>query len=91
MSCAAKPVDPRRYAAAVAAAVHGNPMHCRRRGLEGDLDQSFNMKRKLNPESPIVVDGTSHQPDKDVRTVKIAIVTNLPPRSPISASGSRSL
>jgi hypothetical protein len=47
------------------------------------------MKRKLNPESPIVVDSTLHRPDKDVRTVRTVIVTNLPPWSPIPASGSQ--
>jgi hypothetical protein len=91
MTCAAKSADPRHYAAAVAAAVHGTPMHSWRRGLEGDLDRSFNVKRKLNPESPIVVDDTSHRLDKDVRTVRNAIVMNLPPRYQIRASGSRNL
>jgi hypothetical protein len=57
---------------------------------ERDLDRSFYVKRKLNPESPIVKDGMLHRLDKDVCTVRTAIVTNLPPRSPISASVSRS-
>jgi hypothetical protein len=66
-------------------------MHSQRRGLEGDLDHSFNVKWKLNPESLKVVDSMSHLPDKDVCTVNTVRVTNLSPWSPILAFASWSL
>jgi hypothetical protein len=84
---AANAEDPACYGKAVAAVVHGTPLHSRKRGLEGNIDRSFNMRRKLDDSSMSPTEGTSHWPDKDVRTVWPSI-SMQPPRSPRQPSSS---
>jgi hypothetical protein len=83
LSCAANVQDPVRYGKVVAAVVHGTPLYSRKRGLKGYRDRSFNVRKKLDGSSVSPTKGTSHRPDKDVRTVRPSI-SMQPPRSPIS-------
>jgi hypothetical protein len=87
LRCATNVQDPAHYGKVVAAIVHGTPLHSCKRGLEGNRDMSFNMRKKLDGSNMSPTEGTSHGPDKDVRTVWPSILIQSP-RSPYQPSSS---
>jgi hypothetical protein len=75
LRCAANAQDPTCYGKAVVAVVYGTPLYSHKQGLEGDINRSFNVRMKLDGSSMSPTEGTSHRPEKDVRTVRLHIDT----------------
>jgi hypothetical protein len=62
-------------------------LYSHKRGLKGDRDMSFNVRKKLDSSSMSPSEGTFHRLDKDVRTIRPSILMQ-PPRSPRQPSSS---